>query len=791
MVRPAALTLALLGGLLRASPPAWSEDTPQELRIEAQRHGHESGTAVVAISPDGAVRATWDERGGTGPADVVEFRIPREEMDRARDAVVAARFFEEWEPGLPVADGSTWTVWVRLGSRELRRARIRYPPQFEPLRDYLDRFADQAMVTARLRQGDYLLAGAIPFGHGPRVAHLSALLDELVSCAARQPTPGRCAGAADLMLSVAGPEDWLRPTRDLLSRLEGDRRAAVLTAWTVTLRQPEKVDRRAAFAPILRAEAAALAPHWASLSRTERLALEHMLGSLLEDGDPRGFEIAERMARTTGEVRKPFVPPGLVEVGEAVVPLTVRLMEAEEAQARANAVETARRLLGRIRSYGKRSEPHLVAASAALERRFADDVVPAIARRLRDAAEPYAVRRTCAAVLDRWDGRCTAAHERAIASRTEARKREAAERIATRGPASSGHLGIAGRLLGPFDIPLPGFTVHALSGDGRSAASAVTGDDGSYLVAGLAEGTYDLVEGASGNESYPAMAPPAAMGVDAGSDGIVLRLPESMIRGRLLDASGTPVAFRSIQARAWGGPHEYPTFSSARATTDAQGRFWFVRLPPGLYDIAATSRGYESIVGGVGVSPGPEERTLEARPGAPIVGRLLDETGAPISSAAVDLIEPGPLWFTYRRARTSADGSFRFDPADPLRDYRIHAVVVGDDGRSRGALAEGVRGGSDGLVLRLGDTPRLRFRVDYAGRGGCEPDVRVVRVAGGPVLWHRLTGDPVDWPAAPPGTWRVLVRARELDAEGIPRCDWVHAGTARTGAPEPTLVVPP
>jgi hypothetical protein len=66
-----------------------------------------------------------------------------------------------------------------------------------------------------------------------------------------------------------------------------------------------------------------------------------------------------------------------------------------------------------------------------------------------------------------------------------------------------------------------------------------------------------------------------------------------------------------------------------------------------------------------------------------------------------------------------------------------------------------------------------------------------VRVAGGPVLWKHFNAIPVDWPAAPPGTWRVLVRARDLDAHGVPRCGWVDAGTVTTGAPEPTLVVPP
>jgi hypothetical protein len=267
-----------------------------------------------------------------------------------------------------------------------------------------------------------------------------------------------------------------------------------------------------------------------------------------------------------------------------------------------------------------------------------------------------------------------------------------------------------------------------------------------------------------------------------------------MIRGRLLDAAGTPAVRCPIKVLPWGGPHEWPAagLSGTLGTaTDAQGRFWLVRLPPGLYDLAVPMGGFESLVGGVGLLAGPEERTVRARAGEPISGRLVDEAGAPVPAASVDLMDAGPVWWSYRRATTSADGAFRFEDLDPLRDHRLRAVVMGPGGSARGGVVENVRGGAHDLVIRLGDPHRLRFRVDASGRGGCEADVRLVRISGGPVLWIRDSGNPVDLLAAPIGTWRVLVRARDLDAEGVPLCAWVEAGTATTGAPETTLVVPP
>ncbi len=795
-MRSAALALVVLGSVLGSAARAWGEDAPGELCIEArEQEGGPGGrtTVTVTIAPDGAVRSTWESpRLAGGKPEVVEFRLSPDDMARARDAVVAGRFFESWSPSPPVDDGSTWAVSVHLGGQELRRSGIRYPPEFEPLRRYLDRFVQQASITAGLRRGDYRAAGAMPYGYFPGVAHLPSIVDELVACAARQTTPTRCAEAADLLFAVAGSADWLRPAQDLLARLEGDCRAAVLAAWTDRLHRPENADRRAAFAPTLLAEAESSAPRWASLTPQEKGAFDAMLGRLLLDGVAPAFELAERMARTTGELGKPFVPPGLVETGGAAVPLVVRLMDAEEAQARANAVQTAYVQIGVLRvSFGLR-ERLSDASRAVLERRVGEEVIPALERRLRDPAESYEVRRTCVTLLDWWDGRCKAAQARALEREAESRRREsAAGEAASLGPPSPGSLVIAGRLLGPFDAPLPGFTLLAVRGDGRLAASAVTGDSGSFRVEGLAEGTYDLVEVAPGEPGpYLPKAPRAAESVAAGRDGVVLRLPGSMVRGRLLDPAGAPVARFSILAQPRGSPSEWPLTWNHRANTDAAGRFWFVRLPPGVYDVVARDSGPSSLRGGVGVEAGPEERTVEAQAGAPIVGRLVDEAGAPVAAASVQLFDPDPVWFSYRSAKTSADGSFRFEGVDPLRDHRLYSVATGTDGAPRGVIMEGVRGGGEGLVLRVGASPRLRFRVDLAGRGPCESDVRIVRIAGGPVVWHRFAGSPVDWPAAPSGSWRVLVRARDLDAEGVPRCVWVEVGTVTTGEPEKTLAVP-
>jgi hypothetical protein len=674
----------------------------------------------------------------------------------------------------------------------MRRSGIHGSPEFEPLERHLRRFVQQASITAGLRRGDYHAALAMPYSYFSGVAHLPALVDELVACAAGQTAPRRCAEAADLLFRVAGPSDWLRSAQDLLARIEGDCRAAALGAWTELLRRPESAGRRAGMAPLLHAEAERSASRWASLTPEENRAFDSMLERLLLDGERPAFELAERMARTAGDPDRPFVPPGLVETGEAAVPIVVRLLDTGSAQARRNAVEIAYRQIGVLRVHFGLREPLSDAARDNLERRVGEDVVPALERRLRDPTESYALRRRCVTLLDRWDGRCKAAQSRAIEREAESRRSERVAGDAARlGPPPAGAHSITGRLLGPYDDPLPGFSVLAVRSDGRLAATAVTGADGSFRLEGLAEGKYDLLEVAPGPlELYVPRAPRAARGVEAGLDEVFLRLPGSMIRGRLLDAEGAPVAQFDVIAQPRGSPSEWPTSWNHRARTDPSGRFWFVRLPPGTYDVVARRRDVYSLREGVGVEPGPAERTVRVQPGVPIVGRVVDEAGTPLSGTLVQLLEPGPEWFSSRSTRTSTDGSFRFDAVDPLRDHRLYATATGTNGAPRGACMEGVRGGAEGLVLRSGDTPHLRFRVDLGGRGSCEGNVRIVRIAGGPTLWHHFDRAPVDWVAAPEGTWKVMVRARDVDAEGVTRCAWVEVGTVRTGEPERALGVP-
>ena len=80
------------------------------------------------------------------------------------------------------------------------------------------------------------------------------------------------------------------------------------------------------------------------------------------------------------------------------------------------------------------------------------------------------------------------------------------------------------------------------------------------------------------------------------------------------------------------------------------------------------------------------------------------------------------------------------------------------------------------------------FRVDFGERGDSRTArLRVERIRGGPRVVRAFTGSPVSWPAAPPGTWKVFARVRDVDAEGLATFPWIEIGTVTTAEPEKTL----
>ena len=748
----------------------------------------------IQLAPDGTTRITQAGRTAGEEPLVLTFRLTTEERARTRKAVVAARYFDTRDPARPPpTDSASWHVVIRLGDRQLEREDLGAHPGFEVLERELFRFVRQAQITAELRKGQTSSARSLLLHRFERgCVHPPALVDEIVACADGIDEPRRCGQAATPLVAMPVAE-WLRGAGDLLARVEGERRGEVLTAWAGELGRKERAANRDAFLPVALAEVVARWRGWLDMGVRERTGLGWFLAMSLRDATTQAFEVAEQMARTLSKPGKPLVPQGLLATGEKAVPIVLRLLDAPQPGARECGAKMASLLLRVARKKTLVGEEELSDSDrAALEKRFGKEVVPALERHAQDVSESHAVREGCFHALDRWDGRVQAAKARAREEAAAARKRAEAERATAAGPEEpAGTLSISGRLLGPSDLPLPGFTVWAFGRGTWPAGRALTAEDGSFRVEGLAAGTYDL--GCTGPGRHLASAvmqtPRVVKGAGAGSTDVVLRLPGTLIHGRLLDEAGAPAAGLVVVAQMRDPPRSQGlTYLSAAATTDAQGRFWLVRLVPGIYDLRIPGR--PSVRGASDIETGPEERTVELLAGVSIAGRVVDETGAPLAGSLLSITESGKgPSEVLQRTQAVGGGTFRFTHLRPGRRYTV-AASFGGGGEQRNALAKDVAPETTDLLLRIDTSPRLRFRIDYAGRGSAGWGVRLEGTAGGRPATRIFRENPVDWRGAPPGTWRVFAKVRNLDAKGLTTFTWIELGTVTTGEAETTLVVP-
>jgi Carboxypeptidase regulatory-like domain len=179
--------------------------------------------------------------------------------------------------------------------------------------------------------------------------------------------------------------------------------------------------------------------------------------------------------------------------------------------------------------------------------------------------------------------------------------------------------------------------------------------------------------------------------IQIGPQGRPPRTGTGRIRGRVVSAeAGTPV--RRAQVRISG------TDVASRTTmTDADGRYEFVDLPDGRFNVTSTKAGYVSVQYGQ-TRPFESGKPIELADkqvvdkadismprGSVIVGRIVDEFGEPVADAIVTAMRQ--QWAGGRRrlvnagrtAQTNDLGQFRMYGLPP-GDYFVSATVRNMDG---------------------------------------------------------------------------------------------------------------
>lgn len=228
-----------------------------------------------------------------------------------------------------------------------------------------------------------------------------------------------------------------------------------------------------------------------------------------------------------------------------------------------------------------------------------------------------------------------------------------------------GGCSIEGMVINDLGEPVSGvkMTAEQFIGTCRLEIEAFSGEDGSFRIDGLNDGTVDLeVEANKGRprEEY--------FELTAGCTGVRIVVDRfARIEGRLLDAEGKPITSFTAEAES----EDVYAFSGEKSFRD--GEFVFEEIVPGGVRINFDPEdGPYTIFGPITIAPGEIVKDLEVRLSATggISGFILEKgTGLPIPGARVYVADriwrsTSDVW-NYAQAETGKDGSFLIEGIIP------------------------------------------------------------------------------------------------------------------------------
>ena len=314
--------------------------------------------------------------------------------------------------------------------------------------------------------------------------------------------------------------------------------------------------------------------------------------------------------------------------------------------------------------------------------------------------------------------------------------------------------------------PLGGAVVRAWPVDAAGQAlddlahEATTGTDGRFR--------FDDVP--SGSVRVSAHAPdhaPQTRQVPAGARiGVELRLePAATLAGTVYDARGEPAPEAEVVLVGSG------IWPPERIRTDGSGRYRFLDVPPGLYELHAT-RGTQVSPPRSGLSIDAGQRLfvpLRMTRGERLTGRVQTEPGEPIAGAEVLLTGEG-LSLLPRSSITDADGRFVFDALLPGAQHllaRAPGFVAAEEEAMAGDRDVEIvllRGATlRGRVYDQRDRPIAGASVQWLGQGAAGPPSSIQRTS--PTNLG-VTAGPVPPIPLSPGMGSML-SGSPLTAEGI------------------------
>lgn len=194
----------------------------------------------------------------------------------------------------------------------------------------------------------------------------------------------------------------------------------------------------------------------------------------------------------------------------------------------------------------------------------------------------------------------------------------------------------------------------------RNARSAA---DGRFELREIPAGTAHVSAGAAGFVSPEPKAVDLPRPAAAGELRLVLERG-AILQGRVTSASGEPVPAVRVGV---GG---------SAASTNDDGLYWLEGAELGRQEVLFLHPSYGRLAKPFDVQPGVNVLDVAFEPGVEVTGRVVDESGRPVSGARVELGSENHFDLKQYRDVTGGDGRFRLSPVVQGR-YRAKAGAEG------------------------------------------------------------------------------------------------------------------
>ncbi|MHC4820099.1 MAG: carboxypeptidase regulatory-like domain-containing protein [Planctomycetota bacterium] len=292
---------------------------------------------------------------------------------------------------------------------------------------------------------------------------------------------------------------------------------------------------------------------------------------------------------------------------------------------------------------------------------------------------------------------------------------------------------LRGRVVSPEGQPVPAATVSITDFDPDrlmdQSPSYVTDSGGRFTIDDFAPG-FECTLSATADGWMKGEIESITLEAGATLDDVEIVLTSGHeLAGEVVDASGVPLADALVQVAPEGRRNSLNLgrSDSPPARTDAEGRFVMRAIPEGRMAVRAEREGFVPSTEVTEVVAGQRAQVrVTLKRDAPISGRVVDESGAAVSSAWVRAQSGEKVMGSggghSGRTNTVADGTFTIEglPANATFD-----VTAGANGFVN-APAVSVTSGTSGVEIRLQRGLEISGRVlDPAGRGLAGMRVRI------------------------------------------------------------------